>query len=364
MNNSYEAASEVILQEFSTRTQEVVFAFQPSSKKLVYINDAFERVWNMSKDIIDSDFSLLLNTIHPDDLQYVTEAFDTLDNQKQKLDVQFRIVLQDVKIKWLTMCTFLINYEGINTIIGNAHDITVQKEYSDNLHKFNDKKNLVLNIVSHDLNSPLASIQTVIELVRCSAGIKDNEEVQALLKMANISCEKGITLIKDLINQEFLESSEGALNKQRIDIIANIREIINQYKQAETRLGNFYLNSFAESLFVLVDETKLMQAFNNLLSNALKFTGDITDIVVSIEDAGNNILIKISDNGIGIPENLQPFLFDKFTKARRPGIHGEPTVGLGMSIIKTIIEWHKGSIRFESKEGKGTTFFIELPKEV
>jgi two-component system sensor histidine kinase VicK len=80
------------------------------------------------------------------------------------------------------------------------------------------------------------------------------------------------------------------------------------------------------------------------------------------EEAGT-VRITIQDNGIGIPKKYHACLFDKFTKARRPGLRQEPTTGLGMSIIKTIIDWHKGKIRFESEENKGTTFFVEVPKE-
>lgn len=106
-----------------------------------------------------------------------------------------------------------------------------------------------------------------------------------------------------------------------------------------------------------------MQVITNLLSNALKFTPDSGNIRISVEDKNDNILIKVQDNGIGIPAHLQPFLFDKFTKAGRQGIHGEPSVGLGMSIIKTIVEWHNGQIWFESTEGIGTTFYIEISKD-
>jgi two-component system sensor histidine kinase VicK len=83
---------------------------------------------------------------------------------------------------------------------------------------------------------------------------------------------------------------------------------------------------------------------------------------VIVEDLETTVLIKVEDTGIGIPAAIQPFIFDKFTKARRPGIHGEPTTGLGLSIIKTIIEWHNGRIWFVSAEEKGTTFFIQIPK--
>src|SRR5207253_7910739 len=110
------------------------------------------------------------------------------------------------------------------------------------------------------------------------------------------------------------------------------------------------------------DDTKFMQVINNLISNAIKFTPDGGEITVSLEEKEETVLITVADTGIGIPEKFHATLFDKFSAARRPGIKGEPSVGLGMSIIKMIVEWHQGHIWFDSQENKGTTFYIEIPK--
>ncbi|RZK35204.1 MAG: ATP-binding protein, partial [Hymenobacter sp.] len=104
------------------------------------------------------------------------------------------------------------------------------------------------------------------------------------------------------------------------------------------------------------------QAVNNLISNAIKFTRDGSSITLSLEERPEKVMIIVSDNGIGIPERFHAALFDKFSPAGRTGLNGEPSVGLGMSIIKTIVEWHEGRIWFESEETKGTTFYIEIAK--
>ncbi len=141
--------------------------------------------------------------------------------------------------------------------------------------------------------------------------------------------------------------------------------MIDQFQQSPRSIPQrFVFTTSCDSLFISIDEAKFMQAINNLLSNALKFTSDDGSIEIRItEPDDKNVLITIQDNGIGIPADMQPFLFDKFRKARRVGIHGEPTNGLGMSLIKTIVEWHNGRIWFESTEGKGSTFYVEIPKD-
>ncbi|MEX2593854.1 MAG: ATP-binding protein [Anditalea sp.] len=112
-----------------------------------------------------------------------------------------------------------------------------------------------------------------------------------------------------------------------------------------------------------VDDYKFIQVINNLISNSIKFTHDGGVISVHIEEKKDHVLFKVADDGIGIPGVFHDRLFEKFTQARRPGLKGEPSTGLGMSIIKTIVDWHEGKIWFTSKENEGTTFYIELSKD-
>jgi len=362
MNDANNFTADFLFEKLSERSDELFFAFQPSNNLLLYVNDAFEHIWKRKRKDIGSDLSWLAETIHPDDRLHVSTAFRSIQKDKQKKKLEFRIQLPDIGQKWLRLNAFLIDKEGADTIIGIATDITADKEYSDNLHKFNDKKNTILQILAHDLATPLANIQMTSDLLAHNTQSYTDTASQKLLNVIQVSSTNSIKLIRDLLNQEFLESSQVNLVMQRVDIVEKIRQIIEQFQASEKKLRkSFYLLSFSKSLFVTIDEAKFMQAINNLLSNALKFTRDDGSIMVHIEDKRRTFLIKVQDNGIGIPADMQPFLFDKFTKARRPGIKGEPSVGLGMSIIKTIVEWHKGRIWFESTEGKGSTFFIEVP---
>jgi two-component system sensor histidine kinase VicK len=139
---------------------------------------------------------------------------------------------------------------------------------------------------------------------------------------------------------------------------------VEQYKAAENDIAKvFIFDAVEDEIFVEIDEYKFNQVLNNLISNAIKFTADGGTITIRIVKGESNVLITVADNGIGIPEKYHANLFKKFTKARRPGLKGEPSVGLGMSIIKTIVEWHGGKIWFESKVGEGSTFYIEMPEK-
>jgi two-component system sensor histidine kinase VicK len=178
------------------------------------------------------------------------------------------------------------------------------------------------------------------------------------------ACKNGVDLIRDFVAGEFLESSNADVVKKRFNLVEKIGTVIDNYKGgAKLITKTFHFEASSQEIYAYIDDMKLMQVINNLISNAIKFTPDGGIITTRIEERGHTVLISVADNGIGIPKHLQAGLFEKFTKARRPGLKGEKSTGLGMSIIKTIVEWHQGKIWFDSEENKGSVFYIQIPKE-
>ena len=126
---------------------------------------------------------------------------------------------------------------------------------------------------------------------------------------------------------------------------------------------SFRLEAYPEDkIWVEVDDVKLLQVINNLLSNAIKFTHDGGVISVHLREEKGHLLITVKDDGIGIPEVDHAFIFDEFTKAKRKGLRGEKPIGLGLSITKKLVQLQGGEIWVESEEGKGTIFFVKIPK--
>jgi two-component system sensor histidine kinase VicK len=230
--------------------------------------------------------------------------------------------------------------------------------------KFGAKKNSVLEILSHDLAGPLSILQSLAGVLASKVKPYENQEVNQMIELMIDSCKRNVKLIREFVANEFLESSEVVLKKQRINIVERFKQVIEEYKNAENAIAKTFLFHYSnEPIFVDIDDVKFMQIINNLVSNAIKFTPDDGEISLRIEEKDNTVLFVVADNGIGIPADLQPVLFDKFSKARRTGLRGEESTGLGMSIIKNLVNWHGGKIWFESEENKGSTFYIELSKE-
>jgi two-component system sensor histidine kinase VicK len=359
-------ALQKLFAELAERTNQVIFAYYPASRQLGYLNPAFDQVWPYAPEEVRVHPDVLLEKVHPDDRPYLEETFRLVLHGEPARSVEFRVKSPDGADRWICVSPFLLREaDGQACVAGFADDITGAKHNSDILKKYAAKKNSVLEILSHDLAGPLGTIQGLSAAVGRRVKQYNDPQLEEMIDLISRMAKRNIHLIREFVKQEFLESSSVELIRQRVDILKIMGELIRQYKTAELNIAKvFRLEASADKIYIEIDEVKFMQAINNLISNAIKFTPEGGVITVRASEESDHILISVADNGIGIPENLQEGLFDKFTKARRPGLRGEESVGLGMSIIKTIVEWHQGEIRFESRENQGTTFYIRLPKGV
>ncbi|PSR57057.1 PAS domain-containing sensor histidine kinase [Adhaeribacter arboris] len=342
-------------------TNQIVFAYEIETNQFSFLNPAFEKIWNLPSESVKNNPGSLWEKIHPEDKEHVQRQYQDLKEGALIPDVETRIQLPKGAERWLCVKALLLEDEQV--IIGFAEDITSAKQYNSYLKKFTDKKNAVLNILSHDLAGPLAMIQSLSKMLREDLKSYENQEVHQVLELIEKNSVKGTLMIQEFVQQEFLESANVDVIKRRINLVAACREILEEYQQTQHLTGkHFYFETTSETLYLQLDDNKFMQAINNLISNALKFTPDGGEIKISLEEKETSVLVKVADNGVGIPEQFHATLFNKFTQARRPGLKGEPSVGLGMSIIKTIVEWHQGKIWFESQENQGSVFYIEIPK--
>lgn len=321
-------------------------------------------MWHLNRKFIQKSSSLK-DTVHSGDREFLIKTYNEVVKGKKKTEVEFRLKPSGESQRWITSNPFLIEKEpNRRVIVGFAEDISKRKNKEDNLQKFAAKKDSIMEILAHDLAGPLNNIKGIASLLAAELKGIDHPNLDKLVGMIEKTSERSIRLIREFVKQEFIQSENSSLIKRRVDIVEKMKEVVDQYQSSASDISKtFHFNVSNEPMFVKIDEYKFTQVINNLISNAIKFTKDNGEITLQLEEKKDSVLISVADNGIGIPEKYHDKLFDKFTKARREGLRGEPSVGLGMSIIKTIVEWHDGKIWFDSKENEGTTFYIELPKE-
>ncbi|MCC9134889.1 ATP-binding protein [Pontibacter silvestris] len=353
------------IEQVTQRFGQIYFSYDITGSEFRYISPILEKFWGIKPESILSNPATFLTSVHDEDKEFLSHQYQKLLVSHEQTQAEFRIVLSNKEIRWvcLSACFLQDEKNHQNLIGGFAEDVTAHKEYTTNIMKYNNKKNSTLEILSHDLATPFANIQGIISAIEEQMNQGD-VNIQQLLSYIKQDALRGSDMIRDFVNNEFLESSQVVLHKERVDLASKITIMMDNYKDQEQLVAkSFKLVSPKKPILIYIDMMKFMQVMNNLISNAIKFTQDNGIITVSLEDKEEHALITVTDNGIGIPAKMQPFLFDRFTPARRAGIRGEKSVGLGMSIIKTIIELHSGEISFDSEEGAGTTFYIKIPKE-
>ena len=225
-------------------------------------------------------------------------------------------------------------------------------------------KDNILRIVSHDLKNTIGSIITLTQMIFMNENI--DPQLKESLEMINHYVDRGLILIEDIMELNRIEMPDFKLNLTDENIILLLNDFARDFSQlARKKNIDFQYSTQLEQAICKIDLNRFWQIFQNLLSNAIKFTHkdgkiELKAKIVSIKSK-QYLEISISDNGIGISEEVIDQIFDKFTPARRPGTEGEPTTGLGLSIVKKLVEAHQGLIDVQSEVDSGTTFILSFP---
>ena len=355
-----------VLKQIAQATNQVFFIYNLNTKQIDYINEQFEQLWNTKGEGINAHLTNLISSVHPEDREFVELNYEQFLSGPKRKSLEFRLLLPDEWIKWLSLHTYKIFGEGKALFIaGFVEDITPRKEREDNSLKFNTKKNAVLEILTHQIKGALGIIGALNDRIHVQAKLGENQRMLEYTKVIKDLCEHNGNLIRSLLNSEFIESADIKLVRKRFDLVTTIEHLLEEYRHSDKDLKkHFHFLHSAEAVYVEVDEVLFTQVINNLISNAIKFTHEEGNIRVRIEEKPNTVLISVQDDGIGVPKDLQSTIFDRFTKARREGLKGEESVGLGMSIIKRIVELHQGKVWLESEKNQGSSFFVEIERNV
>lgn len=219
-------------------------------------------------------------------------------------------------------------------------------------------KNEILGIVAHDLRNPLTAIRVLASIMEDDRSLNaDNQENVQIIKM---SCDKANAIINDLIETAH-NDKDNVFDIEEVELNQYLLRIVDEWAKNKTGHTNILYYGTNKPIYTHINTEKMERVMDNLISNAVKFSGDSHHIEVKLRvDDYGQIFIDVKDFGMGIPQELLPFIFDRFSRASRKGVRGEESVGLGLSIVKQIVEKHGGSIDVVSTEKKGTTFTIHM----
>lgn len=325
-----------------------------------------------------------IQCVHPDDQKLFEEAFEKSIAKKERLLLEFRIQANDAEYHWV-MCT-ANPYNDLNGnftgYIGLCLDITNRKTLETELRSSkevadasNRAKSTFISNMSHEIRTPLNGVIGLTDLL---IDTKLDEEQQEYLEMIKQSAYTLLGLLNNLLDYSKIEDNKITINEGEFNLRKNLNEIIMPYQTQAKRTGvklSFIIDDEVPELLI-GDEMKIKQIISNLLSNSVKFTerGSIS-LLVGIENSlrkrsitEERILLHfvVSDTGIGIPKEKQEMIFDSFTQVDNSMTRKYSGSGLGLSIVKKIVEMLKGKIWIESEFGKGTDFHFvcELKRKI
>jgi len=222
-------------------------------------------------------------------------------------------------------------------------------------------KDEFLSIVSHELRTPLAAILLWAELLR--AGGLDDATMQQALETIERNAKSQSKLIEDLLDISRIISGNLRLDLQLIELAPILQSVMNTVRlAAETKGIELQMHLNGNMGLVLADPQRLQQVISNLLANALKFTPTGGRVAVQLERRGTQAAIVVSDTGCGIRADFFPYLFERFRQADTTPTHSGGGLGLGLPIVRHLVEQHQGTISATSLgEGQGATFTVLLP---
>ena len=224
------------------------------------------------------------------------------------------------------------------------------------LEQSHTENSRIIRIVAHDLKSPISVISSMTSSLMRKNYPQDLKEIFQVIKTA---CGNSLTLINDVLQQK---KNPATIKKDLVNM-KRLLEYCVDLLQPKADEKNQSLTLEADEVTLKLNRQKMWRVVSNIVTNAIKFSPEHAHIDVKLQREEKNVLLSVTDNGIGMPEELQDKIFSMAPEVSRTGTFGEESYGMGLSISRKIVEEHHGRIWFDSVQGKGSVFYVQLPFE-
>lgn len=222
-------------------------------------------------------------------------------------------------------------------------------------------KSEMIEMASHDLRSPLSHIRLCIALLGQNQEDSFSDKQVSMLDSIKQATDQMQTLLEDILNLERIESDETS-HWQPLNATELVKKVSDTLQpQADLNNQNYHLELTSEAAMIFGSEIQLQQAYSNFIGNAVKYTPPEGNITVRAWVENSQFMFEVEDNGYGIPSDRQERIFERFYRAHAPGTEKITGTGLGLSLVKTVIERHGGEVWLQSEEGIGSIFGCALP---
>lgn len=326
--------------------------------RLTKVNPACSQILGYSEQaILKKPF---LDFIHPDDIQMTLAAMTEARQVGRSVNFENRILCKDGETRWLSWNAQLAAGERLT--YATARNITERKRLEMDLRAAVEARDEFLSIASHELKTPLTALTLQLQLlIRIASQMPINPEMVTLLATKSMKASNQIaSLLNELLDITRIRVGKLTLEKREMDLSSAAANILSFLSEEITASGSKVQILAEEPVIGYWDPNRINQIVSNLLSNAIKYgAGKPIKVTVRINREAGAAEFRVLDHGVGISRDVQETIFQRFERAVSGGkIAG---LGLGLYIVRQVVEAHGGVIRVESEPGRGSLFTVTLP---
>ena len=336
---------------------------------IIKANDSWEKVLGWSKaEIKAMHYSDL---IHPDDISRLEFLYDPTYIVEEIKYLTIRFLCKDNSYKWIELSAKYVKDK--NVFIFTGIDVTKRKEVEEEKKKLEETiqlesiRNEFFGNISHEFKTPLNIILGIVQLIDKNIEL-DNISKENLIRHVDIMKQNSyrlLRLVNNLIDISRIDIGYYNLQPSNYNIVKVIEDItLSIAEYVKHKKINLIFNTDVEEITLACDPDKIERVILNLLSNAIKYTDDNGDIYVSLNKVNEDVVVSVKDSGVGIPNDKLELIFDRFGQANDILSRRCEGSGIGLSIVKSIVEMHGGKIEVFSEIGKGSEFVFNIPIKI
>jgi PAS domain S-box-containing protein len=356
--------------------------------KIVLINEASKNYLEYSPDEMKGKY--FLDFVSKEDTSLINISLSKVLTEKKPIKFKIHLLTKYGKIFPLELsCNTIFNHHKVVGLLAVGKDLSEKYRYEMELQKLKPKVteiNRLLNIersrvapqksvveelnrlkydfissISHEFRTTLASIIGFSETIVSDPDLGDSMK-EEFIKVIMSEGKRLAKLINYFLDTPSTDDNMIMINTTTFGLIKLVQDAINANNElAISKNININFEHPSEEVFIEADRDSLYQVINALINNAIRFTDELGRVKIVVNNFVREVEILVSDTGIGIPEEDQPYIFQRFFRVSRR-LSDIPSVGVGLVFVKQIIDLHKGLITVQSEAGSGTTFLVKLPK--
>jgi PAS domain S-box-containing protein len=307
-----------------------------------------------------------VRALHPDDKERVVHDWYAAAEAGQQFNDEYRFRTPEGKVTWIHgKAVGICDDEGdtgrVSGYIGTLTDITERREAVEALQEADRRKDEFLALLAHELRNPLAPLRNGLQVIRLASS--DPKVVVKTRDMMDRQLSHMVRLIDDLLDVSRISLGKMELRRSRVLLADVVSSAVETARPALEAAGHELTVSLPpEPIPLDADVTRLAQVFGNLLNNSSKYTDHGGRIWLTANRDGDQVRVTVQDTGIGIPASALPNIFDMFSQVDRSIERSTGGLGIGLALVKGLVEMHGGMVQAESPgEGKGSIFTVRLP---